>query len=49
MQFTPFVHAFYAFESPCFTIIIIMKAMSQSSFLPWELVKVILWEGHYLN
>jgi len=22
--------------------------MSQSSHLPWELVKMILWEGHYL-
>jgi hypothetical protein len=29
----------------CFTIIVIVKMMSQSSHLPWELVKVILWRG----
>jgi hypothetical protein len=29
----------------CFTIIVIMKMMSQSSHVPWGLVKVILWGG----
>jgi hypothetical protein len=28
-----------------FIVIVIMKVMSQSSHLPWELVKVILWGG----
>jgi len=32
----------------CFTIILIMKAMSQSSHLPWGLVRVIPLKGHYL-
>jgi len=32
---------------PYFTIIIIVKAMSWSSHLPWEFVKVIFWDGHY--
>ncbi len=45
IQLIPFVHAFYAFESPMFynhhnhegDIIVI----------PWEFVKVIFWEGYY--
>jgi hypothetical protein len=47
MQFIPFVHAFYAFESPLFyshhnhegDVTVIPFAM--------EPVKVIPWEGHY--
>ncbi len=31
-----------------FTIIIVIKSMSQSSHLPWEPIKVILWEHHSL-
>jgi len=34
---------------PYFTTIVIMKAMSQSSPLPWEFAKVIQWEGHYFR
>jgi hypothetical protein len=33
--------------SPCFIVIITVMAMLQSSHLPWELMKVIPWKGHY--
>ncbi len=47
MQLIPFVHASMHLCFPYFTIIIIMKVMSQSSPLPWEPIYVILQEGHY--
>jgi hypothetical protein len=31
----------------CFTVIIIVKAMLESSHMPYGLIKVIPWEGHY--
>jgi hypothetical protein len=43
-QLIPFVCAFYAFEFPLFYNHHIMKVMSHSSHLPWEPVKMILWE-----
>jgi hypothetical protein len=47
IRIIPFVRAFYAFESSLFYIIVIMKAMLQSSHMSWGLMKVIPWEGHY--
>ncbi len=41
-----FVHSMHS-NLLCFTIIVIVKVMSQSSHLPWGFVKVILWGGHY--
>jgi len=42
-----FVHSIH-FNLLYFLIIITMMVMSWSSLLPWEFVKVILWERHYL-
>jgi hypothetical protein len=47
IQLIPFVHAFYPFEFPLYSHYN-HEAMSQLAHLPWELVKVILMEGHYL-
>jgi len=45
IQLIPFICAFYAFKFLHFTIIVIVKVMSQSSHLPWGFVKMILVGG----
>jgi hypothetical protein len=45
IQLIPFVHAFYAFESPLFYNH--HNREGHIIIIPWEFVKVIFWEGHY--
>jgi hypothetical protein len=46
MEFIPFVCAFYAFEFPLFYNHCNCEGDVTSSPLPWEPIKVIIWEGH---